>query len=176
MVRKPVVGFEGKYEVSDSGKVYSLPRMRKGKGGAPTPVVGCELKQRLDHNGYPTVCLRDGDTSFNRSVHRLVAEAFIPNPLGKPAVNHIDENKTNNIVSNLEWVTAAENNSHGTRMDRFRLRVRRLPDGIEYPSITEAAKAMGVSKASIRDALTGKSKTSCGFEWKYCKRKEGGDD
>lgn len=176
MARKPVVGFEGRYEVSDDGKVYSLPRMRKGRGGAPTPVSGCELKQRFDHSGYPTVSLRDGSASFNRSVHRLVAEAFIPNPLGKPAVNHIDENKANNCVSNLEWVTTAENNSYGTRLDRCRLRVRRMPDGVEYPSISEAAKVMDVSKASIRDALTGKSKTSCGFKWEYCERKENHGD
>lgn len=175
MSRKPVIGFEGKYEVSDSGKVYSIPRMRKGKGGALTPVAGCELKQHLDHSGYPTVCLRDGNKSFNRSVHRLVAEAFVKNPLEKTAVNHIDEDKTNNSASNLEWVTTAENNIHGTRLDSLRRRVRRLPDGVEYRSIADAARAMGVSKASIRDALIGKSKTSCGYKWEYCEPKEGSE-
>ena len=116
----PVAGYEGKYIVSNRGRVMSLPRMRSGKSGAPTPMCGRVLKQSLDHDGYRKVCLRSGAQPRNHSVHRLVAEAFIPNPSNLPCVNHKDEDKTNNSVDNLEWCTVSYNNSYGSRLDRIR--------------------------------------------------------
>lgn len=114
----PVEGYDGRYIVSNQGRVMSLPRSRRGKRGAPTPMVGRILKQTNDHSGYPKVCLRDGKCSRNHLVHRLVAEAFIPNPKHLPCINHKDENKENNSVSNLEWCTVAYNNSYGSRLSK----------------------------------------------------------
>ena len=68
--------------------------------------------------GYLVVKLCKNNIRSNKKIHRLVAQAFIPNPENKPQVNHIDEDKTNNMVSNLEWMTAKENTNHGTRNER----------------------------------------------------------
>ncbi len=91
---KDVEGYEGKYQVSTWGRV----RGRKGI-----------LKPYLNYNGYEKVELWNGDIGRKFRVHRLVAMAFIPNPNELPQVNHKDGNRTNNSVTNLEWVTNAEN-------------------------------------------------------------------
>lgn len=85
------------YEVSNVGRVRRGSRLRK-------PNI---------KNGYPQVALYHGGQPRHRNVHRLVASAFVPNPDGKPCVNHIDGDKTNNRAENLEWVTHAENTRHG---------------------------------------------------------------
>ena len=95
-----------KYEISESGIVISL----QGKYGIKRRV----LKQRVDKQGYLLVHLSEGGKNSWKSVHRLVASAFIPNPNKLPQVNHKDENKQNNHVSNLEWCTI----SYWTRMQR----------------------------------------------------------
>lgn len=101
---KPVHGYEGWYEVSSWGNVR---RIRGGRGSKKD----CILKSQL-RNKYPVVTLsRFGRRSIHY-VHRLVAKAFLPNPDSKPEVNHKDGNRTNNRVTNLEWVTCAENSRH----------------------------------------------------------------
>ena len=111
---KPVVGFEGLYEVSSLGRIKSLskytyskgyPQLRKEKILSP-----CKTGK---YRNYLTVKLND---RHNYKVHRLVAEAFIPNPENKPQINHIDGNTGNNIVTNLEWCTNDENQKHAARM------------------------------------------------------------
>lgn len=99
---KPVVGFEGLYEVSNQGRVKSIPRKRC-KGNVLKPHIV---------KGYEYVHLsKDGKAKYLK-VHRLVADAFLPEIQGKSYVNHIDGNKTNNSVKNLEWCTASENLKH----------------------------------------------------------------
>ena len=100
------------YLVTSYGRVLSL-RDKNGKSRIK------ELNQVDDKNGYKMLCLYNNRIHKNIKVHRLVALAFIPNPDNKPQVNHVDENKTNNHVSNLEWVTAKENCNHGTRNKRM---------------------------------------------------------
>jgi hypothetical protein len=105
---RPVVGYEGFYEVSNLGNVRSIDRvdsqgqMRHGR----------VRKLLLNKVGYLYVGISVNNKKANLNVHRLVAKAFIPNPDNKPQVNHIDGNKTNNVVSNLEWATISENTLH----------------------------------------------------------------
>ena len=105
-VWKDVVGYEGLYEVSNLGRVKSLRR-------------NIIMKQKIV-KGYNMLTLTKAGKQKGETVSRLVGRAFIPNPENKPQINHIDENKQNNHVDNLEWVTAKENANHGTRPDRLR--------------------------------------------------------
>ena len=107
-VWKDVVGHKGKYQVSNLGRVKSLSRKIKCDHNAYRTIKERILKQ--SKNNYCLVHL--GQKSQNNTVHRLVAQAFIPNPENKRQVNHIDGNKLNNNITNLEWVTASENAKH----------------------------------------------------------------
>lgn len=160
---RPVVGYEGFYEVS------SLGRIRRVK--IITPV--------LKKHGYLQVSLTDksgGRKSLR--LHRLVAEAFIPNPLDKPQVNHMDENTLNNRADNLEWATPKENTNYGSRTERatanngsrtpvLQIEPQTLVVVAEYDSQSAAARATGISLPSINACLHGKQKRAGGFIWKY---------
>ena len=106
---KPIKGYEGIYEISNFGRVKSLPKII-GRRMKPESFMKCNVV-----NGYAMVRLCKNYKVFNASVHRLVAEAFIPNPDNKPTVNHIDGNRLNNDISNLEWATMHEQNIHAYR-------------------------------------------------------------
>lgn len=110
---RPVVGYEGLYEVSSFGRARSLPRVRPYKGGTPRRLKGKVLKTRIGATGYPVFSIYGGHKVREVKVHRLVAEAFIPNPDNLPFVLHWDDNPENNHVSNLRWGTPSEN-SHDT--------------------------------------------------------------
>lgn len=107
---KPVKGFEIQYSVSDTGLIRSNERLSL-QGHA---MLGKIMKTSVDKSGYVMVNLRSGSLMKRVKVHRLVAEAFIPKVLGKQFINHIDGNKSNNEITNLEWCTAAENSKHST--------------------------------------------------------------
>lgn len=131
-VWKPVKGYEELYEVSNLGNVRSLPHTTKiVRNGMEIdmPHSGKELRQQKRRHGYLAVCLygRGGNARGFRqySVHRLVAEAFVPNPRGCNEVNHIDENKQNNVAENLEWMTHKENTNYGTAQKRRANTVRK---------------------------------------------------
>lgn len=114
---KPVKGFEGRYEVSDLGRVRSLLFDPAGK----------VMKTSPDARGYVRVGLQ---WNTHKLVHRLVAEAFIENPDELPAVNHIDGDQRNNAVSNLEWVSHSDNMRHSWRkLDTYANRVSANPRG-----------------------------------------------
>ena len=119
-VWKPVIGWSGLYEVSSLGRVRSVDRQISRRGQTPVRCEGRMLRQKLSNKGYPVVKLRNGNVGFSKtvSVHRTVADAFVPNPMGKPNVNHIDNTKTNNRPANLQWCTQAENLEHMTRQGR----------------------------------------------------------
>ena len=138
---RDVPGYEGLYQVSNYGGVRSM-NYNKKLGNIR------ELKQKLRDNGYLEVHLSKDSKRKYFLVHRLVAEAFLENPDNKPQVNHIDGDKSNNYVSNLEYTTNGENQKHAysTRLknaqgayEANRKSVRCITTGKEFDSITEAA-------------------------------------
>lgn len=171
---KPIQGYEGYYEVSDSGEVRSLDRYvleTRGKHtGTQKLLKGRKMK--LTENNYLVVNLRKNNTSYVVPVHVLVAKTFIPNPDNLPTVNHKDGNKLNNDVSNLEWVSYADNNIHalrtglrhprGEKITQFTLNGEYVAD---YASVSEAARATGFSRGAISHCVNGRSKQSFGYIW-----------
>jgi hypothetical protein len=109
---KDVVGYEGHFMVSESGKVKSLNRTCICSNGNKYRVKGKDLSSFISNVGYFRISLRNGGKQIKYSIHRLVAEAFIPKEIGRDFVNHIDGNRLNNHYSNLEWVSMIENNCH----------------------------------------------------------------
>lgn len=159
---EPVPGYEGYYAVSDRGTVYSLRKER-------------ELKPKIDRYGYEVVTLTVHGHSKCFTIHRLVALAFIPNPYNKPTVNHKDENKRNNAVSNLEWATHKENDNHGTRNQRMsKSKCRRaviglFPDGSTktFDGVKAASDASGIAHSQIAKCCKGIIKQTHNIEWRY---------
>ncbi|MHB9020039.1 MAG: NUMOD4 domain-containing protein [Minisyncoccota bacterium] len=112
---KDIVGFEGRYKISDTGKVFSLPQKTKvGINGGVVLRGGIELRQyKMKSGGHFRVYLADGSGKKTpKLVHRLVAQAFLSNHNILPVVNHIDSDPENNSVTNLEWCTVGHNNAH----------------------------------------------------------------
>lgn len=124
-----------------------------------------------------SVYLRLPGQKYTKKVHRLVAEAFILNPNEFSEINHIDENKENNCVNNLEWCTSEYNNSYGTRTKRagenHRKKVAQYTKSGKlinvYDSQTIAAKQTNSTQGGISDCIRGKIKTHNGFVWKLLK-------
>lgn len=111
-VWKDIKGYEGIYQVSNLGNLKSLTRIIYDKNGVNKTIKGKPLKASTTLYGYKTVVFRNGKNKENFRVHRLVAKAFIKNEKDKPYVNHLDGDKTNNKVTNLEWCTNSENMKH----------------------------------------------------------------
>ena len=172
------------YEVSDCGNVRSIDRdvIRKGN---KTRLKGQMLKPS-NHNGYLMVTLYNGSRDRHKSlfVHRLVADAFINNPLCLPYINHKDEDKMNNVVDNLEWCDAKYNSNYGTAIQRRIIHqdwksiadkqskqvIQRDFSGNiikTYPSTMEAQRLDGYNPASISKCCNGLLKTYKGYKWEY---------
>ena len=123
----------------------------------------------MKENGYLEVALYKNGVRTPHLVHRLLAEAFIPNPENKPYVNHKSEIKTENNIDNLEWVTPGENNNYGTRTLRTCKPVYCIElDRIFYGGASEAARELDMkNRSNINAACKGKRKTAGGYHWRY---------
>ena len=165
-IYKDIKDLEGKYQVSNFGNVLSLNYHRTGK-----PKL---LKPKVNKHGYLHVGLWKNRKRKWFDVHRLVAEAFIPNPDNLPQINHKDENKTNNSVYNLEWVTAKENSNHGTRNKRMaKTKSKKVLqftlDGEfirEWPSTQECGRN-GFSQSYVAACCRGEYKQAYNYKWQY---------
>lgn len=168
---KPVKGYEGYYEVSNLGNVRSVDRVVVYSNGAKHSYKGTILSTRPNSAGYTTVRLSINQDRVNHFVHRLVAEAFLPNPNNYPQVNHKDENPKNNALENLEWCSATYNINYGNRNKSTRRPIVRLSlegDYIDsYDGIRQAARELGLSNSGISGALTGTYYTHLGYCWVY---------
>ncbi len=169
-VWKDISGYEGLYQVSNTGLIKSFRKWKRA--GMPDEYI---LKPSISSNGYCQVTLYDGKTRHKFLVHRIVATEFIDNPNNYPHINHKDENKQNNSVENLEWCTVLYNNNYGTA--KFRSMITKsnpveqyLPSGqilARYISTSIASEITGIPKAQIKSCCIGECKSSRGYIWKY---------
>ena len=172
---RPVKGYEGYYEVSDLARVRSLDHTSNTIKGL-RHLRGKILSQRSAGNDYKMVELIIDGVHCSKLVHRLVAEAFIPNPDNLPCINHKDEDKTNNLPSNLEWCDHVYNNNYGTAKQRMALTkstpIEQLTlDGEHvafYNSSMDAERKSNgkFAAGNIRTVIIGKRKTAYGYQWR----------
>lgn len=147
----PVVGNEKEFMISNYGRVKSLGRIIVRKNGHTLTIHESILRHQLSQKGYAVVRLCNNKKAL---VHRLVAIAFIPNPNNKPEVNHIDHNKTNNRLENLEWVTSYENCTHKILNGRINYKaVVHIDDNgkiiSRWASVNELSNEIGVIKGTV---------------------------
>lgn len=173
---KDIDGWNGLYQISNTGKVR---RVFKNKTR--------ELKGTMKTGGYKGVFLKTPEKFKGELVHRLVAEAFIPNPENLPCINHKDEDKWNNKIDNLEWCSYKYNNNYGTRNKRvsktktnntYNMKsVLCIETGVIYPTLYEVERQTGISAQAVfmccKGTVYSKSKgftkrhTAGGYHWKY---------
>ncbi len=170
--------YEGLYKVSNLGKIMSLNYRNTGRAELMNPVE--------DKDGYLRVGLSKNGEYKMCSVHRLVAQTFIPNPENLPEVNHIDEDKTNNFVflnedgsadkekSNLEWCDRKYNNNYGTRTERFIktmskkvLQFSKTGEFIREWESTRECGRNGFDQGAVSACCRGERKTHKGFLWMF---------
>lgn len=174
---KDIPGYEGYYQVSNMGRVKSLDRVvYRGVNQYGTPiyqrVYSKVLSLHTTGTGYYSIMLHKEGRTRRFLVHRLVAEAFIANPDGKPEINHKDGNRKNLVATNLEWCNQSENILHASRilhtLTYHGKAVRCVETGEEFKSIKEAARHYGVADTNLGNAIRGKRQKTCaGYHWEF---------
>lgn len=166
---KDVVGYEGHYQVSNLGRIRSL---FFNKSARDDPYI---MNPHIQKNGYVYVRLYKNKSYRSVRLHRIVATAFIPNPNNYPIINHIDEDKANNMVENLEWCTHKYNSNYGNRIEKT-ISPQRKPIGKYdlngnlikvYRGVNEAARVENLSAGNICMTCKGKRLMAGGYEWRY---------
>ena len=151
---KDIKDYEGLYAVTEDGQVWSHRSKRF-------------LTSSLRANGYLTVHLCKDGAKKHHYIHRLVAEAYIPNPEGLPQVNHKDENKQNNSLNNLEWCSSQYNHEYGTRTRRTCKPVYCVELNKIFESASEAARQLKADQSCISKACKREGKIAYGYHWQY---------
>ena len=156
---KDINDFEGLYTIDEYGNIYSIRNKKY-------------LKHKVDKYGYEIVHLCKNGNSYFKSIHRLLAEAFIPNENNYNSVDHIDNNKRNNDLSNLRWIPLSENVAKANKNRDYSgwyKKIIAIKDGnIEiFDSIKEASIKLNIPQYYISSVLTNKQKTTKGFSFKY---------
>lgn len=191
---KSIDGYIGLYEVSNKGRIKSLNRITKRTNTSTRKLKSVILKNQKCTNGYLFVALSKDGIRRQFLVHRLVAIAFIPTNIEGLDINHIDENKTNNNVTNLEWISHKENSVYGTKIERAKQKLnvkgeknpmfgkrgilnknsipidQYLKDGTfvkSHISATEISREYGYNASSILRTAKGYLKQAYGFVWRY---------
>lgn len=149
----PVKEFEGYYEVSNLGRVRGVERFVKVRGGGVRKVRSAILKSSLNTKGYLQLMLCKDGVQTAKSVHRLVAGAFIPEIDGKGQVNHIDGDKTNNIFHNLEWVDNSENALHAFKLGLRKPRGHSRIDVSERKRFVLSKRSEGYTNKEISEMI-----------------------
>lgn len=155
-------GYEGLYKISTDGQILGIKSNKT-------------LKPDINQDGYCRVRLYKDKECKHYSVHRLVAQTFLPNPDNLPEVNHKDEDKTNNCVENLEWVSSKTNCNYGKRNRKIALSKNKCIlqvslDGElikEWESASEVQRVLGYSQGNICNCCNGIRKTAYKFKWIY---------
>jgi hypothetical protein len=168
------IGVDGKLEVTECGRVRSVDRMVDNWPKGERMIIGRELKGSVSKAGYKQVDLRSraksGETGKVHFLHRIIARTFLIADDGEDCVNHIDGNKLNNSVSNLEWCTKAYNNKHAWRtglcdnQKKPVLSHNGKGEGNWYPSLRSP---IGCNPSLIHAAMNGGQKTHRGLYWEY---------
>ena len=191
---KPVLNHESYYEISNLGNVLSLERVIEYEYPTKSGTIikrsfkkSKRLKTHINNAGYYTTDFQVDKIKETVAIHRLIAEAFIPNPENKPTVNHKDGIKTNIAISNLEWATYSENNKHavdtGLRQspwtDKFGADNPRSKPVIQYDkawnkindfaNAREAQRITGINYKHISSCCLGNRSTHGGYKWEYKK-------
>lgn len=171
---KDIPGYEGLYQASNYGQIRSLDNIQhvmfRGKSVIKLK-HGKIIKQGKHRGGYVLVWLSKNGSVRAHTVHRLVAETFLPNPDELPEINHIDGNKKNNAITNLEWVSRSENLNHAYkclgRKNGLERKIVCVETGVAFKSIQQAAEEYGITGGAIQHALCGRNKTAKGLHWQY---------
>lgn len=154
---KDIINFPN-YQISNLGNVYSKKNYK--------------IRKSFVSNGYLCIYLFKNGKRYRKKIHRLVAEAFIPNPNNLPIINHIDGNKMNNIVSNLEWCTSKQNTIHAYKtglmktkqINQYDLKGNFIKT---WDSIISASVELQLNRKSIQHCCMHRNKTSGGYIWRY---------
>jgi predicted metal-binding protein len=145
-----------KYEASNLGRIRNKETKK---------IKNPSIRKR---DGYLEVSLQRDGKQYTKTVHRLVAETFIDNPDNKYAINHIDGNKQNNNINNLEYCTKSENELHKHNVLGIQVRkIKCTTNNIIYNSIAEASRITGISSANICSCCNGKRNIAGGYHWQY---------
>ena len=168
--------YTGKYQISSKGRVKQLAHT-DAKGNKRKEKI---MKNKKDKYGYQFIGLTKNYKRNYFSIHRLVALCFIPNPNNLPQVNHIDENKLNNTIGNLEWCTSKYNINYGNHnkraaatrkangtYDKISKPVYCITNNTVYASAREAARKLNLNQSSITKCLKGKYKSTGRYQFKY---------
>ena len=179
---KDIKDFEGLYQISNLCRVKSLKRYVNGKNKNNKVIKEKILKNQINKKGYYSVVLRKNNKSFTKEIHRLIATAFIENNNDYPCINHIDGNKLNNKLDNLEWCTYKHNIREAYRLGLNKytnlINFKNLPKKVlqfdknnnfikEFNSIREASRITNVCYNSIWLNCCGKQKYAGNYTWKY---------